>query len=90
MTKACEYAIHRFCEMNGWDPNLFYEIGQFNGVSDLWVRLDLNDVNDIKFIPDEYTIGAFYTGEYFAFEIFKEGKKLCNVYPELPVPIGHA
>ena len=83
MNKTCEEAINSFCKLNNWNPSLFYEIGNFKDVFDLWLSMDLNDVDDVL-VPDEYEIGAFYTGDYFAFEIFKEGKAICYVYPDLP------
>ena len=87
MSADVSIAIYKFCRLNGWNSGLISEIGRVNNIPDLHIRITLDDVDDVL-VPDEYTIGPFYTGDYFAFEIFKEGKKLCTVYTEMPNSIA--
>lgn len=84
MNTECSIAMYHFCELNGWGHGSIHEVGQKDGVYDIHIHVRLNDVDDIKIVPDGYTIGPVYTGDYVAFEIFKDGRKLCVLYPDLP------
>lgn len=79
MNRECSIAMNAFCKLNLWNSNIKV-LGCHNGVYDLEVKERISDLDEI-IVPDEYHVGAFYAENYACFEIFKEDKKLCVLYP---------
>ena len=79
MNRACSIAWNAFYKLNLWKSST-QVIGIRNGVYEIEINARISDVDEI-IVPDEYHIGAEYSGDYFYFTIFKDDKKLCVRYP---------
>lgn len=80
MNAECRIAMYEFCRTNCWNNGSIMEFGEKDGIYDIRLNIPLKDVDNI-IVPDAYTIGPIYDGEYFSFAVLKDGKRICVVYP---------
>ena len=72
--------MYHFCRLNGWDLGSVRVISITDGVYHLRVRAEINDVDDVKIIPDDYHIGSDFDGQSWGISIYKEDRKLCVLH----------
>ena len=80
MNAEYRIAMYEFCRINGWNNGSIMMFGEKDGIYDIRFNMTFKDVDDI-IVPDAYTIGPIYDGEYFSFAVLKDGKRICVVYP---------
>ena len=81
MNAECRIALYKFCRGNGWSHSYVCEV--LKGIPQIKLDQHITDVDEIKFIPDEYTIGPIYdeNERLDHIEVCKDGIRLFCLYP---------